>query len=159
MGLISKRLDELGIVLPSPTQLPDGKLPFPWVRVVGNRALISGHGPADERGVYSRKSGRVGAEISFEEAYQAARTTAYTVLGSLERELGDLDRVASWVRVFGMVNCVAGFDKIPQVINGFSEAIIDVYGIEAGRHARSAIGVAELPFGIPVEVEAEVLLA
>lgn len=159
MGIISERLKEIGIALPSPTRLPDGKLPFPWVHVVGNRALISGHGPANEDGLYAGKSGRVGAEISFDEAYEAARITAYTVLGSLERELGDLDRVAGWVRVFGMVNCVAGFDRIPQVINGFSDVIIDVYGLERGRHARSAIGVAELPFGIPVEVEAEVLLA
>lgn len=159
MGMISERLEGMGIVLPAPLRLPDGELPFPWVRVVENRALISGHGPASKDGTYSGKKGRVGADLSIEEAYRAARDTAYAVLANLERELGDLDRVTSWIRVFGMVNCAPGFARIPEVINGFSDVIIDVYGFERGRHARSAIGVAELPFGIPVEVEAEVLLA
>jgi enamine deaminase RidA (YjgF/YER057c/UK114 family) len=159
MGLISEKLRTMGVVLPAPIRLPDGELPFPWVRVLGNRALISGHGPASGDGLYSKSKGRVGAEVSFEEAYAAARDTAYAVLANLERELGDLDRVAGWARVFGMVNCAPGFARIPEVINGFSDVIIEVYGLERGRHARSAIGVAELPFGIPVEVEAEVLLA
>lgn len=158
MGMISEKLKGMGVVLPAPIRLPDGELPFPWVRVVQNRALISGHGPAARDGFYSGRKGRVGAEISVEEAYAAARDTAYAILANLERELGDLDRVAGWTRVFGMVKCAPGFAKIPEVINGFSDVIIDVYGFERGRHARSAIGVAELPFGIPVEVEAEVSL-
>lgn len=159
MGIISDRLRSRGITLPSPIVLPNGKLPFPWVHVVGNRALISGHGPARSDGSYAPSKGRVGAEVTTQEAYAAAQSTAYTVLANLERELGDLDRIANWVRVFGMVNCVPGFDRIPEVVNGFSDVILDVFGPERGRHARSAIGVAELPFGIPVEVEGEVLLS
>jgi len=78
------------------------------------------------------------------------------MLGSLQRELGTLDRITGWLRVFGMVNSAPGFDQQPTVINGFSEVILDVFGADVGRHARSAVGVAALPFGIPVEVEAEV---
>jgi enamine deaminase RidA (YjgF/YER057c/UK114 family) len=98
----------------------------------------------------------VGADVSLEEGYQAARLTALSILGSLKRELGDLDRISAWLRVFGMVNSAPGFDQQPQVINGFSDLIIDLYGPERGAHARSAVGMAELPFGIPVEIEAEV---
>lgn len=159
MGVISQRLEARGIVLPPPIQLPNGALPFPWIHVVGNRALISGHGPSKADGRYRPAPGRVGAELSVEQAHEAARETAIAVLANLERELGDLDRIACWVRVFGMVNCVPGFDRIPEVINGFSSVIIDAFGPERGRHARSAVGVAELPFGIPVEVEGEVMLA
>jgi enamine deaminase RidA (YjgF/YER057c/UK114 family) len=98
----------------------------------------------------------VGAEVSVEQAYQAARLTALAVLGSLKRALGDLDRVTAWLRVFGMVNSAPGFTQQPNVINGFSDLIIEVYGPEAGDHARSAVGMAELPLGLPVEIEAEV---
>jgi len=91
-----------------------------------------------------------------EEAYQAARLIALAMLGSLKRELGDLDRVTAWLRVHGMVNSAPGFTRQPAVINGFSDLIIELYGHETGQHARSAVGMAELPFGIPVEIEAEV---
>ena len=80
-------------------------------------------------------------------------------LGSLRRELGDLDRITGWLRVFGMVNAAPGFDQMPRVINGFSDLIIELYGPEVGAHARSAVGLAELPIGIPVEIEAEVEIA
>ncbi|MBU6478640.1 MAG: RidA family protein, partial [Xanthomonadaceae bacterium] len=78
------------------------------------------------------------------------------MLGSLRRELGDLDRVKHWVRVFGMVNSAPGFNRQPAVINGFSDLILQLWGDDAGAHARSAVGMAELPFDIPVEIEAEV---
>jgi enamine deaminase RidA (YjgF/YER057c/UK114 family) len=78
------------------------------------------------------------------------------VLGSLKRELGDLDRVTAWLRIFGMVNAAPGFNRTPAVVNGFSDLILELYGPEVGRHARSAIGVAELPVSMPVEIEAEV---
>ena len=94
--------------------------------------------------------------MSLEEAYQAARLVALAMLGSLKRELGDLDRVTAWLRVHGMVNSASGFTRQPAVINGFSDLIIELYGNEAGQHSRSAVGMAELPFGIPVEIEAEV---
>jgi enamine deaminase RidA (YjgF/YER057c/UK114 family) len=77
------------------------------------------------------------------------------MLASLRRAIGDLDRVSAWLRVFGMVNTAPGFDRTPAVINGFSDLIIELWGPEAGAHARSAIGVAELPLGLPVEIEAE----
>jgi enamine deaminase RidA (YjgF/YER057c/UK114 family) len=94
--------------------------------------------------------------VSPEEAYQAARLVALAMLGSLKRELGDLDRVSAWLRVHGMVNSAPGFTHQPAVINGFSDLILELYGNEAGQHARSAVGMAELPFGIPVEIEAEI---
>jgi enamine deaminase RidA (YjgF/YER057c/UK114 family) len=78
------------------------------------------------------------------------------MLGSLKRELGSLDRITAWLKVFGMVNSAAGFREQPGVINGFTDLILEVFGPERGSHARSAVGLAELPFGIPVEIEAEV---
>jgi enamine deaminase RidA (YjgF/YER057c/UK114 family) len=78
------------------------------------------------------------------------------MLGSLQRSLGSLDRITGWLRVFGMVNSAPGFDQQPTVINGFTNVILEVFGADVGRHARSAVGMAALPFGIPVEVEAEV---
>jgi hypothetical protein len=84
--------------------------------------------------------------------------TALSILGSLKRALGDLDRIGTWSRVFGMVNSAPGFNQQPSVINGFSELILEVFGPVAGAHCRSAVGLAELPFNIPVEVEGEVEL-
>ena len=151
------RLQQLGLTLPEPMKVPPGvTLPFPWVRVRGNRAYISGHAPQNADGSLADPLGKVDAEVSLEEGYQAARLTALSILGSLKRELGDLDRVTAWLRVFGMVNSAPGFNRQPQVINGFSDLILEVYGPERGLHARSAVGMAELPFGIPVEIEAEV---
>ena len=93
-----------------------------------------------------------------EQAHAAARLTALAILGSLKRELGDLDRIAAWTRVFGMVNSAPGFNRQPVVINGFTELILEIFGTEVGAHARSAVGLAELPFDIPVEIEGEVEL-
>ena len=80
------------------------------------------------------------------------------MLTSLKHALGDLERVERWVRAFGMVNSAPGFHRQPAVINGFSDLILELWGPDRGQHARSAVGMAELPFGIPVEIEAEVLL-
>ena len=159
MSTIDLRLKALGLALPAPLQLPPGTvLPFPWVRVVGSRALVSGHGPTEADGSIARPLGKVGREVSPEQAYAAARLTGLAILGSLQRQLGSLDRIAAWVRVFGMVNSAPGFNRQPTVINGFTELILEVFGPEKGIHARSAVGMAELPFDIPVEIEAEVLL-
>jgi enamine deaminase RidA (YjgF/YER057c/UK114 family) len=156
---IERRLKELGLTLPAPLQLPPGVvLPFPWVRIVGRRALVSGHGPTLADGSLARPLGKVGRDVTVAEAHAAARLTALAILGSLQRELGDLDRVAAWTRVFGMVNSAPGFSRQPAVINGFSDLVLEVFGPEQGAHARSAVGMAELPFDIPVEVEAEVEL-
>jgi len=160
MAKVEQRLQALGVVLPSPLQLPPGAvLPFPWVRVVGSRAIISGHGPTNPDGSLAQPLGKVGAEVTPEQGYLAARLTGLAILASLKRELGDLDRIASWVRVFGMVNSAPGFYRQPAVINGFTELIVEVFGPSAGAHARSAVGIAELPFNIPVEIEGEVQLA
>ena len=154
-----ERIVALGYAIPEPLKLPPGiTLPFPLVRVVGKRAIFSGHGPTDAHGNLAQPFGKVGAEVTLEQAYVAARLTALAVLGSLKRELGSLDRIACWMRVFGMVNSAPGFDRQPAVVNGFTDLIIDVFGPERGAHARSAVGLAELPFSIPVEIEGEVEL-
>jgi enamine deaminase RidA (YjgF/YER057c/UK114 family) len=160
MATAEQRLLELGLVLPQPLQLPPGAvLPFPWVRVVGKRAIVSGHGPTNENGSLARPLGKVGAGVTLEQANHAARLTGLAILGSQMRELGSLDRIAAWVRVFGMVNSAPGFNRQPAVINGFTELIVDIFGPDKGAHARSAVGLAELPFDIPVEIEGEVELA
>ena len=141
------------------TKTPSGaRLPFAFVRVHGDRAYVAGHGPTQADGSLAPSSGKVGAEVTLEQGYAAARLTALSMLGSLKRELGDLDRIAGWLRVFGMVNSAPGFDRQPAVINGFSDLIREVFGPERERHARSAVGMAGLPFGIPVEIEAEILI-
>jgi enamine deaminase RidA (YjgF/YER057c/UK114 family) len=154
MGRIEERLDELGLQLPRVFAAPPGiEIKFEFVRLDGNRAWISGHGPMDGDQVLT--SGKVGAEVSLEQAQAAAQQTGLSILASLTEELGDLDRVNSWLKAIGFVNCAPGFNKLPAVVNGFTELIRDVWGDE-GRHARSAIGVAELPLDWPVEVEAYV---
>jgi enamine deaminase RidA (YjgF/YER057c/UK114 family) len=158
MGRIDDRLAELGIELPRPFAPPAGvEFKFDLVRIGDGLAYVSGHGPVD--GDRTLVAGKVGAEVSLEQAADAARLTGLGILASLRTELGDLDRVGGWARAFGMVNCAPGFNKTPAVINGFSALVLDVWGPEAGRHARSAIGVAELPFDWPVEIEAVVELA
>lgn len=157
MDVIESRLRERGLALPGPATAPPGvRLPFAFVRVHGSRALISGHGPQGLDGRFSPPLGKLGRELGVEQGYHAARLTALSILGSLKRELGDLDRVRAWLRVFGMVASAPGFTQQPAVINGFSDLILELYGPEAGRHSRSAVGMAELPFNIPVEIEAEV---
>ena len=159
MGRIEERLAARGLILPPPVQPPPGVvLPFAFVRIVGRRALISGHGPQAPDGSIAPPFGKVGAEVTPAQGYTAARLTALSILGSLRRALGDLDRIAAWGRVFGMVNAAPGFDRLPGVINGFSDLILDVFGPDTGAHSRSAVGLAELPFGLPVEIEAEVEL-
>jgi len=154
---IEAKLAALGLVLPEAMKAPGGtRLPFSVVRVRGNRAYIAGHGPQNPDGTVAKPLGKVNTEVPLDAAYHAARLTALSVLGSLKRELGDLDRVTAWLRVFGMVNSSPGFNAQPQIINGFSDLILELYGPVRGAHARSAVGLAELPFRIPVEIEAEV---
>jgi enamine deaminase RidA (YjgF/YER057c/UK114 family) len=156
MGVIEHRLGELGLQLPAPPAAPPGvRLPFELVRVHGDLASVSGHGPFD--GDRLLVTGSVGGEVSVEQGYEAARATGLSIL-ALKQELGDLDRVAGWVKALGFVKCAEGFNVTPAAINGFSDLILALWG-DAGRHARSAIGAGELPFGMPVEVEAVVALA
>jgi enamine deaminase RidA (YjgF/YER057c/UK114 family) len=155
MGAIEDRLAELGLELPAPAAPSGVKLPFELIRVHGDLGYVSGHGPFD--GDQLLVTGRVGAEISVDQGYEAARATGLSMLASLKQELGDLDRVTAWVKVLGFVKCAEDFNVTPAAINGFSELILELWG-DAGRHARSAIGAGELPFGMPVEVEAVVAI-
>ncbi|HEY6513287.1 MAG TPA: RidA family protein [Burkholderiaceae bacterium] len=159
MSTIEAKLAALGLQLPAPLQVPPGvKLPFQFVRVDGTRVFVSGHGPQSADGSLAAPLGKLGRELTLEQGYQQAHNVALSILGSLQRAVGDLDRVRQWNRVFGMVNSAPGFNRQPAVINGFSDLILQLYGPEAGGHARSAVGMAELPFDIPVEVEAELEL-
>ncbi|MET0541638.1 MAG: RidA family protein [Variovorax sp.] len=160
MSRIEQRLAELGLVLPAPLRPPPGvALPFEMVRRIGHRALVSGHGPLNADGSLATPLGKVGTDVTVEQGYRAARLTGLAILSSLKGALGDLDRITAWGRVFGMVNSAPGFNRQPAVINGFSDLIHEVFGADIGAHSRSAVGMAELPFDIPVEIEAEVEVA
>jgi enamine deaminase RidA (YjgF/YER057c/UK114 family) len=153
---VEARLRELGLVLPEPTRAPSGiRLPFAPVRLRGHRAFVAGHGPLNPDGTVAGPFGKVPAEVSLEQANASARLVCLAMLASLKRALDDLDRISAWVRVFGMVNAAPDFTMHPNVINGCSDLILDLFGAEIGQHARSAVGMASLPFNIPVEIEAE----
>jgi enamine deaminase RidA (YjgF/YER057c/UK114 family) len=159
VGVIEERLAQLGLDLPAVFAGPPGvAVQFDLVRVAGDVAYISGHGPTDgPRVLMKGKVGDhlVGDWLSQEAGWETARLTALAMLASLKAELGDLDRVSGWLRVLGFVNAAPGFNGTPAVSNGFSNLILELWG-DSGHHSRSAIGVAELPFDMPVEVEAVV---
>lgn len=140
------RLAELGIELP-PVSPPVGS--YVGCVVVDDLVHVGGHGPVSGDEVVR---GKVGADLDLEAARRAARLTGLSILATLEAELGDLDRIDRIVKVFGMVNTAPGFDQTPAVIDGCSDLLLEVFG-ERGRHTRSAVGLAELPFGIAVEIE------
>lgn len=136
------KIKELGITLPEVGQ-PMGTY-VKW-RQVGNVLYLAGNGPD----VF----GKVGADLTVEEGYQAARETGIEILAVLKAATGgDLSRIKQFVKVLGMVNSAPDFTKHPAVINGFSDLMVEVFG-EAGKHARSAVGVAALPNDIAVEIE------
>lgn len=137
------RLAELGIDLPEP-MAPGGN--YVSAKRHGDTLYVSGHGPLDV-------TGKVGTDLTLEQAYDAARATGLLLLAAIRAELGSLDQVRSIVKLLGMVNCAPGFNNTPGVINGCSDLLVEVFGEEVGRGARSAVGMAELPFDIPVEVE------
>lgn len=142
-----ERLRTLGIELP-PMTPPIAN--FIRARQVGDLLFLSGHGPMRPDG--TRVTGKVDGELDVDQARAAARLTGLSLLATARAHLGSLDRVASVVKVLGMVNSSPGFGRQPEVIDGFSDLMVEVFG-EDGRHARSAVGMAELPFGIPVEIE------
>lgn len=159
MATPEERITELGLTLPAPVQLPPTlRLPFAFVNVRGDRAVISGHPKHDASGAIAGPYGKVGVDLSVEDAQLAARDIGLSVLSNLKAEIGELSRVAGWLRVFGMVNSDPDFDQQHVVIHGFSDLIIDVFGDEVGRHARSAIGVSGLPMNFAIEIEGEALL-
>jgi enamine deaminase RidA (YjgF/YER057c/UK114 family) len=143
---IEARLAELGLELP-PVFPPVGN--YLGCKRVGDLLYVGGHGPVTPTGVVR---GKVGATVTLEQAREAARATALSLLATVRAELGSLDRVTQVVKVFGMVNCAPGFNRTPEVIDGCSNVLVAVFG-EAGRHTRSAVGMAELPFDICVEIE------
>ena len=154
------RIRDLNLILPEPIKLPPNvEMQFSWIRVTANRAFVSGHIALNADGSVSEIIGKVGGEVTIEQGYEAARQTGLAILSSLKRELGTLNKISAWLRVFGMVIVAPGFVQTPLVINGFSDLILDVFGKEIGDHSRSAVGMAELPFGAPVEIEAEVEIA
>ena len=149
MGLIDKRLAELGIVLPTPAK-PIANY-VPWVRT-GNLVYISGQGAVRDGKI--EHAGRVGDTLSIDDAVASARLTAINIIAHLRDACGgDLDRVKRIVKLLGFVNCTPTFGDQPKVINGASDLMVEVFG-EKGRHARSAVGAPSLPFNLSVEVEA-----
>ena len=154
---IDERARGLGLILPEPFRSPTGApYPFSWVRVRGNRAYISGHLPLEPNGKLAEPRGKVGESLSIEQGANAARLVGLAMLGSLQRELGELERITAWLRVLGMVNVASGTTQIAPVVNEFSELTLEVFRKERGTHSRSAVGMAELPFGVAVEIEAEI---
>jgi enamine deaminase RidA (YjgF/YER057c/UK114 family) len=141
------RLKSLGITLP-PAPKPIASY-IPAVRT-GNLVFLAGQGPLS--GGKPTLTGKVGGEVSEEQGNKAARETALILLSVLRAELGSLDRVARVVKVVGFVNSAPGYTRQPWVMNGASDLFVEVFG-EAGRHARSSVGVSELPLNIPVEIE------
>jgi len=149
------RLRELGLALPT-LSAPRGN--YVRARRHGSELWLAGHGPApDDQG--RRPSGKVGANLTVDEGYGAARMAGLALLATMAAELGELSRVTAVLRVFGMVNCAPGFVATPNVIDGCSDLLLAAFGDDVGRHVRSAIGVAELPFDLPVEIEAVVAIA
>ena len=148
MGKVEEKLKEMGYTLPPP--LPSVGNYIAGYRV-GNVVFLSGVAPSREDG--SVVKGKVGRELSVEQGYEAARYCALNILANLKSVIGDLDKVTHFVKVLGMVNSEPEFGETPAVINGFSDLLMEAFG-ERGRHARSAVGMATLPFGIAVEVEA-----
>jgi len=147
---IRERLDKLGVDLPSPFVYPSANRT--GCVVTGNLLYTSGHPPPENFGVTVH--GEVGADVSEDEAYAAARATALNILASVEAQLGSLDRITQVVKVYGMVNSAPGFDRQFAVIDGASDLLFEIFGPEAGQHARSAVGMFELPRQFCMEIEA-----
>lgn len=144
-----ERVTELGLTLPSPTAGSSNRVGA--VRT-GDLLYTSGHGPAPLPDG-STLQGKVGLDLTVEQGYEAARRTGLALLGTIRGELGSLDRVRRVVKVLGMVNCAPGMNQTSRVVDGCSDLFVEVFGPVMGRHARSAVGMAELPLDFPVEIE------
>ena len=153
MGRVEARLRELGIVLPAPMDPPGN---FELVSVHAGIAYVAGHAPIDGSAVLMQ--GAVGAELTLDDGYRAARLTGLSILASLKRALGDLDRVSRWLRAVGYVQTAPGFHDNAKVLNGFSDLIVEIWG-DAGRHARSAPGQGPSPLNVPIIVDAFVAVS
>jgi enamine deaminase RidA (YjgF/YER057c/UK114 family) len=156
---VHERLRDMGLALPPEMKLPPGvDVPFSWVRVRGDRAYVSGHGALADDGSPAGPFGKVPSEVSVEQAQASARRATLALLASLDAALGDLDDVAAWLVVNGFVNADPGFPHTTTVMNPCSDLLLDLYGLDRGRHARTAIGVASVPLNLPVVISAEVEL-
>ncbi len=157
---VDERLADLGLVLPAAPAMPPGvRISFSWVRVVGARVIVSGHGAQAPDGSPQGPFGRVPDVVSLEQAQVSARAAALSVISSVQRAIGDLDRIEAWLSVSGFVNTVPGYPQTTAVLNAFSEVVHDVFGDTVGAHARTAIGVSALPLDLPVVVAAELAVA
>ncbi|MCP8937583.1 RidA family protein [Alsobacter sp. SYSU M60028] len=148
-----ERLQSLGLALPAAPRPVATYVPFV---LSGGMLFLSGQGPRDGQGGYA--TGQLGRDVSIDQGYAHARTTGLYLISVMEMALGDLRRVGRVVKVLGMVNATPDFTDHPKVINGCSDLFVEVFG-EAGRHARSAVGMGSLPNGMTVEVEAIVEVA
>ena len=144
-----KRIQELHLTLPT---APKPMAKYKPAVQLGNLLFVSGHGPATVSDK-TKLAGKVGSDLTVEEGMEAARGVGLNILATVKATLGSLDRVKRLLRTFGMVNCPANFEKQPQVINGFSELMAEVFGEDNGVGARSAVGHPALPNNIPVEIE------
>lgn len=153
---IESKLAAAGLVLPAEPKLPHGeKLRFAWVRTRGTRVFLAGHGPVGD-GEPVAPRGCVGEELSLEQGQVAARLAALSMLGSLSRALGDLDRITAWLSLTGYVRSAPGFYDTTAVLDGASDLILHLFGPEVGAHARTSVGVTALPLGLPVLLAGEV---
>lgn len=160
MGRVEQRLKELGLQLPDEVKLPPGiTIPYQWVRVRGHRAYVSGHGALAADGSPLGPFGKVPSQVSLEDAQASARSAVLAMLASLKRVIGGLDEIAAWLMVFGNVNADPGYAQTTLVANPASQLLLDLYGPDAGAHARTAIGMTALPLDLPVILAAEVELA
>lgn len=154
---VEARLESLGLILPAPLQLPPtARIPFAWGRAYGDRVFLSGHGPLNADGSILGPRGKVGADVSLEEACRATQAATLALLATLRRVVDDLDRVSAWLTVSGMVNVAPGFTTTTEVINPCSDLLLALFGPDVGAHARTAIGMAQLPLDLPVVLSAEV---
>ena len=157
MGRVEQRLEELGLQLPDEAKLPPGiTIPFQWVRVRGNRAYVSGHGALADDGSPLGPFGKVPSQVTLEDAQASARSAVLAMLASLKRAVGELDNIAAWLVLYGNINADPGYAQTTLVANPASELLVDLYGPDAGAHARTAIGMAALPLDLPVILAAEV---
>lgn len=153
---VEQRLEERGLTLPPASRgRPDFPTPFTRLRISGGRIFVSGQGPRDADGGYNGPTGKVPTDVTLEQGQEAARKVLLAMLGELQRELGDLDRITAWMMASGFVNAEPGYGQTTLVMNGFSDLLLELFDPDVGQHARSSIGVAALPNNVPVIVATE----
>lgn len=152
---VEERLAAMGLEIPAVSGPPPGaQIRMTPARRVGTTVYLSGNGPLKDGQVVCR--GKLGRDVTVEQGYAAAQLTALNLIAVLKAEIGDLEQVATWAKLLGFINSAPGFNEQPAVLNGASDLILGAFGAEVGAHARSAVGMAELPWNICVEIEAVV---